>query len=347
MTRTIPSLLCRFILILSIIFPSFYAGCIDFNDVGDFFDPVLRRAEPYINEIVYDDASLRNYALSIIQESNSTDKEQIVNMVYRYIVENFQYISDPKNEELIRSPMQTINIKGGDCEDLSILLISLLENLGIKTFLVLTDEHAYALAYDINIGNLWKYVEQSLLEQVEKDSGEDIWQQYQQTFVLKKQQIWYYGGEGNSINESDSFDYINFTYSVDPQRPIDFYVVPKKQDFYNYSDDLPFNYYENHYGTKTKSILGTCGYMYSFGGIMLSNPNWLDTKVTVNLSFYSHPSFYKLFENNTIRSYTIKEKKCIVLEPTAGAYGYPGFDANVTGKKTAIDLDTKEYVYLE
>ena len=235
------SFICRMILVLCIVFPSFYSGCIDFNELGNFFDPVLRRADPYISEIVFDDASLREYALSIVQQQDISNKEQMVNTVYRYIVENFNYISDPENEELIRAPIQTINNKGGDCEDLSILLISLLVNLGIKTYLVLSDEHAYALAYDINIDNLWKYVEQSLIAQVEKDSGEDIWQQYQQTFPLKKKEIWYYGGEGNSITESDSFDYINFTYSVDPQNPIDFYVVPSKQDFNNYSDDLPFN----------------------------------------------------------------------------------------------------------
>jgi hypothetical protein len=42
----------------------------------------------------------------------------------------------------------------------------------------------------------------------------------------------------------------------------------------------------------------------------------------------------------------IQGKQSIVLEPTAGVYGYPGYDANVTGKKTAIDPITKEYFYL-
>ena len=41
-------------------------------------------------------------------------------------------------------------IGGGDCEDLTILLNSYLENLGIETYLVLTDNHAYTLACDID-----------------------------------------------------------------------------------------------------------------------------------------------------------------------------------------------------
>jgi hypothetical protein len=343
----VKNVLGKIILIIVILITPVFSGCMDSGNPLDFFDPVLRRADPYLKEIEIDNQDLKDYALFIIKDINNEDREQVITAIYRYIVEHFDYISDPADQELIRSPSETITNKGGDCEDLSILLISLLENLGFKTYLVLTDEHAYALAYDVNIDNLWKYVEQSLLAQVEKDSGKQIRQYYHQTFTLKKRQIWYYGGEGNLVNDSDSFDYINFTYHVDPQRPIDYYVVPTKQDFYNFSDNLPFTYYQDHFGKKTDQIDGTCAYMYSYGGIILSNSNWLDTKVTVNVSFYSHPSFYKLFENNTIQSYEINQKKCIVIEPTAGVYGYPGYDANVTGQKTAIDIETKEYYYLE
>ena len=340
------TILKGFLIFFLFCFPSL-SGCIDFDDVTNIFDPVIRRADPYIEKISFDDESLKIYALSIIKEINASNKEAIVTAIYRHIVENYSYISDPNDKELIRSPQETIHLKGGDCEDLSILLISLLENINIKTYLILTDDHAYALAYDINIDKLWSYVETALINQVEKDSGEQIRQKYQQTFPLRKHQIWYYGGEGNSITESESFDYINFTYSVQPKRPIDFYIVPSRQDFLNYSDNKPFDYYKEHSGTNTNDIEGTCSYMLTYGGIILSNNNWLDTEVTVNLTFYSHPSFYKLFENKTIQSYSINNKNCIVLEPTAGVYGYPGYDANVTGQKTAIDPLTKEYFHIE
>jgi hypothetical protein len=37
----------------------------------------------------------------------------------------------------------------------------------------------------------------------------------------------------------------------------------------------------------------------------------------------------------------------VVLDPTAGVYGYPGYDAELTGEKIAFNPKTKEYVFLE
>jgi len=87
-------------------------------------DPIIQRAEPYISEIVFDDINLRKQAASIVSECPSGDKECQVNKLYRYIVENYNYYSDPRSGEFIQSPSETMNIKGGDCEDLTILLIS-------------------------------------------------------------------------------------------------------------------------------------------------------------------------------------------------------------------------------
>jgi hypothetical protein len=324
-----------------------FQGCIDFDDISDFIDPVLRRADPYISKIVFNDPYLQNYALALLNQSLLNDREYVITMVYRHIIENFKYISDPEDEEVILSPQETIQRNGGDCEDLSILLCSLLENLDIKTYLVLTDTHAYCLAYDVNIDHLKGYVEQELMEQVEADSGNSILQTYEHVFVLKKRQSWYYGGDGANLLESESFDYMNLTYTFRSTKPITFYVVPSQDDFQNYTDGKSFNYIESCSGEDETIVEGISPYMKQHGGIILTNNNNRDATVSINLSFYFHPSFYKLFKNNTIQSYTLKNAECVVLEPTAGAYGYPGYDANVTGKKTAIDPVSKEYYYLQ
>ena len=106
-------------------------------------DPVIQRAEPYISKVVFDDINLRTQAASIVRGCPSGDKECQINKLYRYVVENYDYYSDPRSREFIQSPSETMKVKGGDCEDLTILLNSLLENLGIKTYLVLTEDHAY------------------------------------------------------------------------------------------------------------------------------------------------------------------------------------------------------------
>ncbi len=51
-------------------------------------------------------------------------------------------------------------------------------------------------------------------------------------------------------------------------------------------------------------------------------------------------------KTSKISYYEIDGKKCVVLDATAGKYGYPGYDANPEGEKIAIDPLTKEYFYL-
>ncbi len=238
-------------------------------------------------------------------------------------------------------------MQGGDCEDLSILLCSLLENLGIKTYLVLTDTHTYCLAYDVNISQLKFYVEQELMKQVEENSGNTICQHNQTIIVLKNHQSWYYGGEGSNFSESDSFDFLNISYEFRSTQSVSFYIVPGHEEFESYIDGKPFAYFESYHVSDVTHLQGICPFMKENGGIILTNNNFRDATISINLTFYLHPSFYKLFKNNTIQSYTIDEKACIVLEPTAGAYGYPGYDGNVTGEKTAIDPKTRTYFYLQ
>ncbi|MCK4736216.1 MAG: transglutaminase domain-containing protein, partial [Methanophagales archaeon] len=121
------------VLVTSIVFIS---GCVQedspLESLTDIIsDPVIQEVEPCISEVVFDDVNLRKQAASIVSGCPSGDKECQVNRIYRYVVENFDYYSDPRSREFIQSPSETMNIKGGDCEDLTILLMSLLENLGI------------------------------------------------------------------------------------------------------------------------------------------------------------------------------------------------------------------------
>ena len=95
-------------------------------------DPVIQRAAPYTNKIVFDDINLRTQAASIVSGCPSGDKECQINKLYRYVIENYDYYSDPRSGEFIQSPSETMKVKGGDCEDLTILLNSLLEFISNK-----------------------------------------------------------------------------------------------------------------------------------------------------------------------------------------------------------------------
>jgi len=60
-----------------------------------------------------------------------------IKTIFNEIVNELVYTSDPRaSAEYVQFPEETIKIKGGDCDDLSVLLSSLLESIGIQTALV-------------------------------------------------------------------------------------------------------------------------------------------------------------------------------------------------------------------
>ncbi|MCK5261595.1 MAG: hypothetical protein KAJ44_05400 [Thermoplasmatales archaeon] len=311
----------------------------------DDIDPIVQKAEPYIEKIVTDDAELRDYANSLITDCDSEDRECQINAIYRHIVENYNCVNDSGDIGSIQTPQETIQLKEGDCEDLSILISSLLENIDIKTYLVLTEDHVYSLAYNVDSEKLWDYVEQSLISQVEADWEESIIQTYEQTFPLMGHNMWYYGGEeGSSFGEY--IDYLNIEYSIESTQPLHMFVVPSQNDFINLTQGMNFTHYSEWEQDNITSINDTIEYLDKYGGIVLFNGGSQDATVSVNFEFYFRPSFYELYGEDDITNHYIDEISCVILDPTLGDYGFPGYDDSIEGEKTAIDLITKEYYSL-
>lgn len=282
-------------------------------------------AKPYLDKIVTNDISLRGLSSSIISVCGS-DVNCKINKVYNYIVDNFNYISDPRNEEFIQTPTETLAINGGDCEDLSILLNSLLENIGIKTYLVLTDNHAYSLACGIETEAFTESVGKYSLSLVsEKD----------QSFVLEYGNTYYYGGTNPESKKAMSLGY-----SVSSSEPLDIYFVPNKEDFDLMSEGKEFNHYSSCQKKSVLSVTDICEGMDQSGGIILQNTNYNSARVSMVLKWYQ--SFA-----SEIKYYQSGDKFCVVLDATAGEYGYPGYDANVIGIKTAFDSVTHEQINLK
>ncbi|MCG7847885.1 MAG: transglutaminase-like domain-containing protein [ANME-2 cluster archaeon] len=335
------------------------SGCIDEGSLSNITgDPVVKRAEPYISQIVFDDINLRKEAATIVSDCPSGDKECQISEIYRYVVENYSYYSDPRNQEFIQSPYDTMDVQGGDCEDLTILLMSLLENLGIKTYFVITDDHAYCLAYDVDTDNLMQYLEEPLLIQVLQDMNQNgnmevvleggklyIVEQKLQTFTLKSGYFFYYGGNGSGF--SSPIEYMNVKYDISSSQPLTTYVVPSKEDYELLSRNKPFEYYPS---CKNQDVIWTsdsCDGLTTYGGLVLKNDNRNDAIVDMDLRFYFYYSPVELFKDQQISYYEIDGKKCVVLDATAGKYGYPGYDANIEEEKIALDPLTKEYLYLK
>lgn len=80
---------------------------------------------------------IRNFAIKIINEAGVKDQNYLdeIRAIANYIHKNFRYIRDPKRNEFIITPLESIrkiesgNLRG-DCEDMSLLGATLIASIG-------------------------------------------------------------------------------------------------------------------------------------------------------------------------------------------------------------------------
>jgi len=307
----------------------------------------IRLAKPYIEKIAVDDDELKELASAIVEDYY--EKEGKVNAIYRYIVEGFTYVADPEHTESIQSPFETLDLGGGDCEDLAILACSLLENTGIKTYLVLTEDHAYALVAGINSDNMWAYINESLEEQYIEEP--DVVSSVDETLQLSAGSAFYYGGDGTTFpidaaTVGDSVVKIaalEINYSVSSSEPVNIYILPSGQELNKLVQRKSFQHYPECAEQGVYIAEATCE-IPRYGGIAIQNPASRDATADIEVTF----SYKIYFEGLKITYYTLKDEQAIVLELTAGEYGYPGYSpVEEAERRIAIDPITKEYFYLE
>jgi len=264
-------------------------------------------------------------------------------------VEGFTYIADPENNESIQSPFETLDIEGGDCEDLTILACSLLGNAGIKTYLVLTEDHAYALVSGINSDNLWKYINKSLEEQYIKEPN--VVSSVDETLQLSAGSAYYYGGDGTTFpidvaTVGDSvvkIESLEIDYSVSSSEPVNIYILPSSEELDKLVQRKSFQHYPECAEQGVYQAQATCE-IPRYGGIAIQNPTSRDATADLEVTF----SYKVYFEGLQITYYTLKDEQAIVLELTAGVYGYPGYSpVEEAERRIAIDPITEEYFYLE
>lgn len=308
--------------------------------------------EPYLSKVIYDDIELRALAASITKDCNLNNKECQLNSIYRHVVNNFNYYSDPENNEVIQSPKETIKIKGGDCEDLSILTNSLLENLNFSTYLVFTKEHVYSLACNIDTDKLWSYVEEDIIdtasEELKKDGSYDVKIKDGKLFLVEEKiesmnldsrSGYYYGGDGSNL--AQPIELMNIEYNIKSSEPLDVYVLESGVEFEKLMKGKSFYSYSDCGKENVREAKDYCSNLDKWAGVALINRKD-EAKVDIKLAFYFEYSNNELLKDTEISAYKINENTCVVLDATAGKYGYPGYDIKVEGEKIAIDPVTKE-----
>lgn len=121
---------------------------------GDSDAPAIY--SPYLEKVSHRDAAVRTLASKLTRTCDDDDHLCESILLLRYVTDNIKYRRDPRGgPDYVQSPADTVSMGAGDCEDQTILLVSLLESIGNNTFVAFTSDHVYPLVcYDRPLGQL-------------------------------------------------------------------------------------------------------------------------------------------------------------------------------------------------
>lgn len=101
---------------------------------------------------------IRELALSLSKNSRQKNYINEVKKIHAFVRDNIRYIKDIRGVETLQTPLKTMELGQGDCDDKSTLAASLLESIGHPTRLVAVgfSPGKFAHVYiDTLIGNKW------------------------------------------------------------------------------------------------------------------------------------------------------------------------------------------------
>jgi hypothetical protein len=99
----------------------------------------------YLNRIDYRDEQIRSLASKKAAHTKDDDLQK-TRVLLDFVSNDINYISDPKDGlEYAKNPIDTLIDGAGDCEDQALLLCSMLESIGVKTYMAFTADHVFLL----------------------------------------------------------------------------------------------------------------------------------------------------------------------------------------------------------
>ena len=118
--------------------------------VGEFEVGNVTKVSDYsdINKIMMPgDEVIKSVADRIVSVSCDGDRVCNAKAIFKFVKDNMDYVNDPLAYEYIKSPKETLAVRGGDCDDGATLLANLLQSVGIRTRFVFVPGHVFVQAY--------------------------------------------------------------------------------------------------------------------------------------------------------------------------------------------------------
>ncbi len=106
----------------------------------------------YLDKYTHGKEEVRSLAENLVSDEDSNYEK--ITKVYSYFLKNTNYLNDPPNMEVVKTPKETLDDGGGDCEDLTLLLIALLENVNVQTYFIEGRTHVALMAGPVDLKNV-------------------------------------------------------------------------------------------------------------------------------------------------------------------------------------------------
>ncbi|MEE9525649.1 MAG: transglutaminase-like domain-containing protein [Candidatus Woesearchaeota archaeon] len=114
--------------------------------VGDI--EVDEKHHNQISMLMIDGVGVKEVADKIVVRAcRESNKICDAKAIFYFVRDNFEYVSDPTAYEYVKTAKQSLVVGGGDCDDASVLLASLLDAVGIRSRFVFIPGHVYVQAY--------------------------------------------------------------------------------------------------------------------------------------------------------------------------------------------------------
>jgi len=105
----------------------------------------------------FNTSSVRNIAVSsVVKYENPNTYATKVFAIFNEVSNRIYYVSDPRKDEYIANPRETWDVRGGDCDDFSVLLASMYESIDIDASIIELYNQTYGHVFVI------LYIEQDL-----------------------------------------------------------------------------------------------------------------------------------------------------------------------------------------
>ena len=123
--------------------PTYEEIFLEMPSVENITEHSVYSKEEFNRFIKSDDDYIKSAADRVSTQSCNENRICYAKAIFYFVRDEFNYINDPRNVEYVKTARETIISKGGDCDDLSVLLVNLLESIGIETEFVFVPQHVF------------------------------------------------------------------------------------------------------------------------------------------------------------------------------------------------------------